>query len=192
MVADEKAELRAEVRARLRAINQRERERASREAVDRLLNSAEFRNAKTILVYDSAGFELDTRPVLEACLGSGKTLCLPRTRAKDLSMAAHRVSDLARDLEVSPFRFREPKAELPIVPAAQLDLIVVPGIAFDERGNRLGRGAGYYDRFLAQPGLRAAVCALAFECQIVPAVPTEGHDQGVGIIYTEARVIRTG
>jgi 5-formyltetrahydrofolate cyclo-ligase len=69
---------------------------------------------------------------------------------------------------------------------------VVPGIAYDESGNRLGRGKGYYDRFLASPGLRAMLCALAFECQIVAQVPALPHDRRVQLIVTEDRVLRIG
>jgi 5-formyltetrahydrofolate cyclo-ligase len=72
----------------------------------------------------------------------------------------------------------------------RLDLVVVPGVAFDPQGNRLGWGAGYYDRLLAQVRADAPIVALAFECQIVPAIPPESHDVPVDVIVTEQRIIR--
>jgi len=133
---------------------------------------------------------VDTHPLMELCLDRRKTLCLPRIRRENHSMTAHAVSDLKRDLVPVPFGFLQPKKTTPVVPLAQIDLILVPGIAFDLQGHRLGRGAGYYDRFLPRADLRAAVCALAFECQIVDAVPVGEHDWPLQLIFTEERVIR--
>jgi 5-formyltetrahydrofolate cyclo-ligase len=142
-----------------------------------------------VLLYDSSDTEVDTHELQRACLAQGKRLCLPRTERKTRGIIIHPVSDLERDLAASRYNFREPLATLPIVPAAEVDLVVVPGVAFDEHGNRLGRGAGYYDRFLERADVRAALCSLAFECQIVAAVPVLEHDRKVPAIYTEQRTI---
>jgi 5-formyltetrahydrofolate cyclo-ligase len=186
---DAKKALREEVMARVRALTPEERLERSRQAVARLVASGEFQRAATVLLYDSSDTEVDTHELQRACLALGKRLCLPRAERKTRGIIVHAVRDLEQDLAPSRYNFHEPLATLPIVPAAEVDLVVVPGVAFDERGNRLGRGAGYYDRFLERADLPAALCSLAFECQIVPAVPALAHDQRVPVIYTERRTI---
>ncbi|MGD0094327.1 MAG: 5-formyltetrahydrofolate cyclo-ligase [Planctomycetota bacterium] len=188
-VADNKTALRELVKGALAALGADERARRSAEILARFLASPEFHAARTVLAYDSAGTEVDTHGLQQACLAQGKTLCLPRTRKKDRSLAAHAVSDLLQDLVPSRFSFREPKEALRVVPLEQIDLLVVPGLAFDTQGRRLGRGGGYYDRFLARAGPRAVVCALAYECQVLDAVPTLEHDWPLQLIFTERRVI---
>ncbi|HEY3321198.1 MAG TPA: 5-formyltetrahydrofolate cyclo-ligase [Planctomycetota bacterium] len=191
-MSNAKKELRVMVRARLNAMSSVEREEAAREALTRLLASPQFAGARKVLAYDAFGTEVSTHGFMRACLDAGKTLALPRTEPSTRSIRALTITDLDRDLEISAFGFCEPKASLPEIPANQLDLVLVPGLAFDLKGNRLGRGAGYYDRFLAQPALSAATVALAFECQIVDEVPALRHDKAVQFIFTERRLIEAG
>jgi len=134
--------------------------------------------------------ELSTFDILNYVLASGRTLVLPRTSSKSTSMSLHKVSDVQTDLETSKLGFKQPKKSLPQVPPEDLDLIITPGVAFDECGNRLGRGAGHYDRLLSHPGLRASIVALALDEQIVPEIPTEPHDRRVHMIFTPTRVIQ--
>jgi len=84
---------------------------------------------------------------------------------------------------------REPVEGMP-VPVSDIDLVIVPGLGFDEQGNRLGRGRGFYDRFLSHRDFRGTACALAFEEQVVPAVPTGEGDMGVDMLVTDVRVRR--
>ncbi|HYG77138.1 MAG TPA: 5-formyltetrahydrofolate cyclo-ligase [Planctomycetota bacterium] len=185
----EKSRLRSEILALLRSMGAAERSRRSALAVTRLAESRLFREAKTVFTYSSTSEELDTLGLCRLCFEQNKTVCLPRTLHPARSMAAHAVTNLDSDLEVHPFGFLQPKAELPVQTPETIDLIVVPGVAFDAAGNRLGRGAGYYDRYLSQPQIKAAVIALAFEVQIVPVVPVQAHDRRVQKIFTEQRVI---
>lgn len=189
-MANEKKALRAAIMAQLEALGADKRARLSAAITARFLASPEFRAARTVMAYDSAGAEVDTHAIQCACLEQGKTLCLPRTQRRDRSITARAVLDPQHDLLPSRFQFREPAASLPVVPVEQLDLVIVPGIAFDAQGRRLGRGAGYYDRFLATMGSQASLCALAFNPQLVEAVPAEAHDVPVQLIFTETRVIR--
>jgi len=189
MQANAKKELRARIASRLKALSADERARMNAEIIARFLASAEFNAAKAILAYDSAGMEVDTHGLQRVCLEQGKTLCLPRTGREDRSLTAHAVTDPEHDLVPSRFFFREPKEALPVVPLEQMDLIVVPGLAFDTQGRRLGRGGGYYDRLLARAGRRAVACALAYECQIVEAVPAQAHDRPLQLIFTQKRAI---
>jgi 5-formyltetrahydrofolate cyclo-ligase len=200
-----KKALRAAIQARLAALSPAERAAKSAAAVAHLVASAEFARARTLLLYDSMGAEVDTHALLAACLTGGKTVCLPRMAAKNrgksgrldrpqfsspYAMTAHAVRDLNTDVKPQRLVFREPLPAAPAVALEQIDFVLTPGLAFDRQGHRLGRGAGCYDRFLAQPQLRAILAALAFECQIVPEIPREPHDLPVHVIFTEDRVIR--
>lgn len=183
--------LRAQARAAVLAMTPGERMERSLRAQERLLAAQEFRSARTVLVYQSDATEVDTREILLACLDQGKRAGLPRVDAEAKRLQALEVAEVARDLERSRYGFKEPLPDRPAIPLAELDLIVVPGRAFDSAGRRLGRGGGYYDRLLAQPGLRAVTAALAFDCQVVEHVPAAAHDRTVDLIVTESRTLRT-
>ena len=187
----EKQLFRKRIQAKLALLGEGERLEKSRQAVSRLLASAEYSGAQAVLAYDSFGVEVGIHEILEDCIQSGKKLGLPRTQKHDHSMTVHVISDLKKDLEYNKLGFREPKIDLSKLPLKKIDLIIVPGIAFDLKGNRLGRGLGYYDRFLQSAELNAVICALAFECQVVPTLPTEAHDKRIDFLFTEDRVIRS-
>jgi 5-formyltetrahydrofolate cyclo-ligase len=142
------------------------------------------------MVYLQILRELETLDIVNAVLASGKTLLSPVVLPGDKMMHAGRLQGPNDpDLVTSDYGIREP-IHSPPWPIDKIDFLVVPGMAFDEHGNRLGRGGGYYDRFLAQPGLRAFKCGLAFEEQLIPSVPMHKHDVPVDAIVTDARVLR--
>lgn len=144
-----------------------------------------WNSARTILTYASLGAELDVRPLTPLVLAAGKKLALLRHESDGIHYSPRLVRYLGRDLEPGPHGIREPRAECPPVPLNQLDLILVPGLAFDLRGRRLGRGKGVFDRLLATAsGVRVGV---AFDCQIVEAVPVEPHDARVDFVLTPTR-----
>ncbi len=94
-------------------------------------------------------------------------------------------------MEIDDHGLRTPRDGRPLVPRL-IDLVIVPGLAFDTAGNRLGRGGGYYDRFLRRLRRSATTVGLAFDAQIVDAVPADDRDFGMDIIVTDRRVCRTG
>jgi len=155
-----------------------------------LLSSTEYTRARTVLAYMSTPYEIFTASILRDCISSGRRLVLPRVASKSAAMTLHLVSNLDVDLERGKLGFSQPKKILPCIQPHELDLIIAPGIAFDPRGYRLGRGAGHYDRLLASSGLRAMIVAIAAEAQIVDELPVEPHDRPVHLIFTPARVIR--
>ena len=143
------------------------------------------------MLFASFRSELDTAPLAAWVLRAGKTLCLPRVLGPR-RMAAFRVADLAADLVPGKWDIPEPREDLPEVPPETLDLVFVPGSAFDEDGRRCGYGGGFYDTYLPLTRPGTPWVALAFEAQLVPRIACEDHDLPVTAIVTERRVIRPG
>ncbi len=180
-----KAVLREQVRARLKAISPEQRSIASAKIRARLAAEKSFVDAHTILFFAPLPNEPDIWPLLTAALLAGKTVALPAFEATTQSYTAVRVTDLARDLVGGQFGIREPGAHCAAVPLNQLDLVLVPGVAFALDGHRLGRGKGYYDRLLQ--AVRGTTCGVAFDEQIVGELPVEPHDIRLSYILTPTR-----
>lgn len=187
-----KADLRSRILALRDMLPAATRGERSRVIAERIVTSEAFRASHVILLYASFGKEFDTSEVIRAAIEARKTLVFPRVnRARD-HLDLYRVRLLDRDLVAGVWGIREPDPERcsPISPAA-LDFILMPGVAFDRAGGRLGYGKGYYDKLLASCIGRAdgpRTVAAAFDCQIVDAVPREAHDIPVGTVMTESSV----
>jgi 5-formyltetrahydrofolate cyclo-ligase len=190
---DDRTLLKAE--ARRRALDARdvlpkaERERLAGAVRARALELPELAAAGTVMLFASFRSELDTAPIAEWVLRAGKTLCLPRILGPR-RLAAFRVTDLAADLVPGKWGIPEPREGLPEVPPETIDLVFVPGSAFDEEGRRCGYGGGFYDTYLPLTRRGTPRVALAFEAQLVPSIACEAHDLPVTAIVTERRVIR--
>ena len=129
------------------------------------------------MFYISLGGEPDTTGMITAARSLGKIVMVPVCMKNKILIRPCLLEDSAK-LKVGPYGIREPALERP-VPLDNLDLVIVPGIAFDKKGNRLGRGKGYYDRFLNKLSSRTATIGLAFDFQILPSVPTTPRDVNV-------------
>lgn len=140
-----------------------------------------FTRARTVMAYASIGAEVETGALLRAVLTQGKRLLLPRCGPYGMMVAAE-VSSL-ESLVPGRMGIAEPGGDAEAVNKEEIDLILVPGLLFDGWGNRLGQGAGYYDRFLADYG--GITCALAFSAQVIDRLETKPHDVRVRMIATE-------
>lgn len=183
---DTKASLRAEIRAKIQALSAEERAEKSARIAQQFLTSALYKNARTIFAYASSAREVSTRTILEQSLRDGKVLGLPHTGPAGTQLEFHRVTALEKDLEKGRFGILEPRAELPLLKSEAADVIIVPGVAFTKKGERLGQGGGFYDRLLETLPKSAARVALVLECQLVSALPMETHDQSVNWLVEEA------
>ncbi len=181
----QKTSLRAQVRAELKKMSPAERASASLQACARLEQQPLWRAAQAILFYAPIDGELDIWPLLVDSLASGKTVLLPRFIPEQNLYVACQIKDAARDLQTGQFGVREPLASCEKNLLNHLDLILVPGIAFDLSGHRLGRGKGFYDRLLA--ALQGPTCGVAFDQQIVSQIPVEPHDMRLNCILTPTR-----
>ena len=159
----------------------------SRRIAARVVALDAFRRARTIALYSPLGAEVDPSEVGRAAVAAGIRLVFPRIDAgsRVLGFAACGMAELIP----GPHRTLQPAASAPAVTPEAIDLVVVPGVAFDERCHRLGRGGGYYDATLAAFPATTLRVGLAFEPQIVREVPREAHDVPVDVVVTEARVL---
>lgn len=183
-----KDELRHAMRARRRALSQEEQRRASLAVLERVRAFAPYREARSVMAYMACRGELDLSPVLLDALAQGKTLLLPRCEAPGI-MTARRVTDLSQ-LAPGAYGLMEPAQCCAVFPPEEINLIFVPGTAFDALGGRLGQGGGYYDRFLARTkALRAGVC---HDFALIARVPAQAHDMRMDCIFTPGGMRCTG
>lgn len=185
---DAKKQLRAQAHANRG--NQKDKDRLSRRICRTLGELPEYAQAATVMFYVDVRDEVRTREFLTAALGQDKRIVVPYCVGSRLELFL--LEDLD-ELAVDTFGLLEPKPELrsrgnrKIAPP-QLDLIVVPGVAFDTRGGRLGHGKGFYDGLLCQVRADTMLVGLAFECQLFPEIPMMPHDVYMNRIITEKAV----
>ena len=161
---------------------------ASRAIIEKICGLSAYQHAGTVLVYSGFGSEIDTQAMIERAFADGKTVALPRVDRSTQSLAMHSVKSLG-ELVASKWGIREPSAEAPVISASGIEFILMPGVAFDRTGNRLGYGRGYYDKLLTSVDPALARVAGAFSCQIVVKVPVGSHDQKIDTIITENEII---
>ena len=179
-----KAVLRQSIRDQVRALSSEERLSLSERLCERLRDITAWKRATTVLLFAPLADEPDITPVLHEALSTGRKVALPRFNT---DAEVYEAACVANRSELQPGRFGalEPIAGCPSIYLKQLDFILVPGIAFDLVGRRLGRGKGFYDRLLAEvPGHK---CGVAFDVQIVADLPEEPHDVRVDSILTPTR-----
>jgi len=158
---------------------------------ERILALRCWRDARTVGLFAAIRGEVDLLPLVELALSIGKRAVFPRADRSGGTLTFHAVAS-AGDLLSGAFGVPEPPADpARFTPLHEIDLLLVPGVAFDARGGRLGFGGGFYDRLLSSvppsAGSRPLAVGLAFECQVVPKVPTEPSDRRVDALVTEAR-----
>jgi 5-formyltetrahydrofolate cyclo-ligase len=178
-----KRAIRAEVNAALKRLSQSERDSATDRAFAQVEQTATWRDARFVMIYAPLIVEPSTDRwwASGAARLGGRTICYPRIVGRALEV---RIVRALTQLRPAAFDLREPDPDqTEIIDVNSLDLVVVPGLAFTTRGDRLGRGAGYYDRFLASLPRRVSTLALAFTCQMRDHLPAEPHDQRVGAVF---------
>jgi len=182
----EKAELRKQWMAREAGLAENYMAESNAGIIRNLFSLEEFQKAENVLFFYSIWSEPDTHEMINRAFDLGKTVALPKTYPKGV-MAARKIMGF-NELTPSRFGIPEPAESAPVIGSEELDFIVVPAIAFDRDGYRLGHGAGYYDRYLSST--RAFTCGVAREKMLVPRVPREKHDIRVSCIVTETNILR--
>jgi 5-formyltetrahydrofolate cyclo-ligase len=180
---------RKQVKQLIKSVSREERTRRSTLACENLLSIPEVQDAGAILVYVPLPDELDVWPALHAFKDAGKRVILPKCRADRHEVMCIEVGDFKNDLIRGTYNILEPRSGRDLS-LKDLDVVVSPGRAFDRDGNRVGRGAGYYDRFFSREGFHAFICGIGFDIQILSDVPIEPHDVPVDGVVTESGLIR--
>jgi 5-formyltetrahydrofolate cyclo-ligase len=190
MIHKKKKELRAKVQELRDKLDPEQRKSLSATVAENLWSIPEFVAAETVLFFISFRSEVDTVPMIRRALDGRKVVCLPSTDTGSKGMVASRIINLDGDLQMGNYDILEPKPEClrPVSPE-KIEVVLMPGVAFDLTGGRLGYGGGYYDRFLEKCSPQCRLIALAFELQIVEHVPCADHDARIHKIVTEKRVI---
>ncbi len=162
----------------------------SRQVFLNLAETVEYRNSQNIMFYVATRSEVQTEEIIKMSIKMGKNVFVPIILPECIDLAPSKIFDFDTELEKGKKGIFEPKKEYyRLFSSENIDLIIVPGIAFDLSGNRIGRGFGYYDNFLRKVRSSAKIVALAFEMQIVKKISNDKYDIPVNKIITEKRII---
>ena len=183
---DEKRQIRQEIRAMLAHIDENELHNRSMAIFQRLIDMRQWREAKTIGIYVSFGKEVLTSPIIEYGWSIGKRIAVPKANISTKAMHFYEITSFSQ-LEKTTLKLQEPLvSECKYVASEEIDLLIVPGLAFTEDGYRLGYGGGFYDRYL--PTFHGKTCALTLQAQMVANIPVDKYDQAVQTVLTEYAV----
>lgn len=180
-ITAEKAALRTQIRASLKALLLSERQAGDALLFQRFLSLPQTAAASTLLLYHGMGTEPDTVRLLEPLWALGKRVCLPRCLPGNQMEA--RLVQRESILIPHPWGMLEPGTDCALVTPEEIDLVLVPGLAFDRSGGRLGQGGGFYDRWLA--GFSGVTAGLCRDLVLLDRVPREAHDRSVDLVVTE-------
>lgn len=180
----DKATLRRELLSRRQALSEPRRRAAEDAILQRLLSRPEWKRSRTVALYYPVRGEVSLLGLFEHA--EGRVLLLPRVEGSELSFC--RVNSL-QELVPGAYGIPSPPCEAASWSPQDIDLFIVPGVGYSERGHRIGYGGGYYDRVLAKKGNWQMAVGVAFSCQVLPGIPVEPWDRGVDLVLTEERVI---
>ena len=189
-IREAKQELRDKIEKSIKSISEEEHRRKTNEIETRLFDFANFLEARIVLLYVSDKNEVDTHNILRKTYDYGKIIILPVFNEDNGSIRLLKVDDPNRDLVKGSRGLLEPDVQrCREVPMECIDIALIPGIAVDEKGGRLGAGDGNYDRLIPQLPITTRKVSLVLEDQVVPQIPAESHDKHVDIIITDRRII---
>ena len=172
-----KHKIRHEIKQKIKTYSELEKSEKSDIIKNKLFSEEEFKKAKVVMFYVSLKDEVSTFSMIDEAIKTGKKVCVPVILKEDKRLIAGEIKNREKDLERQHFGIYQPKSgKVKEVPLENIDLVVVPGIAFDRSNVRLGRGHGYYDRFLCALSGKTKTIGLAFDFQVVENLPKDSHD----------------
>lgn len=174
-----KQEIRKEMLEKRRQLTQEEVEAGGLQLLDHLQTGGYLQGINTAFVYVSGKNEVSTFSLISHLLATGVHVCVPKTFGQG-HMEAWQISDLQADLKPGAFGLLEPVTECPVA-IEQIDLVIVPGVAFDKNGNRIGYGGGYYDRFLQKQSIAKKV-GVCYQFQLVDAIASDDTDVAMDVV----------
>ncbi|MFW5908754.1 MAG: 5-formyltetrahydrofolate cyclo-ligase [Desulfosalsimonas sp.] len=190
-VKEKKLKLRRETESRIAALGRSKMEKKKSAIVKQLFEFANFKEAETVFFYGGPEDKSAAENIPALCIDAGKQVAIPLFAPhKPEKMQLFKISQINEDLRPGPQGHLEPDPKkCKTIPFEDVDIAIIPGVAFDEKGGRLGSGSGHYDRLMSLLPNTARKVALAFEEQVFSAIPMESHDKYVDIIITEKRII---
>ena len=187
----DKSQLRRKLQNHLLTMTSRQRSEKSRKACQNLISTPQFQNASAVMMYLSLPHEADTSEAILHAWQLSKTVVVPKISWQQRHMIPVQINSLETRFSTEVSGLRNPVTGVPI-PFEEIDLVVAPALGFDRKGNRLGRGGCYYDRFFANPELKASRCGFAFAEQVVDSIPVTDSDEPVDFLVTDEEVIYFG
>lgn len=157
---------------------------------EKLLQLDCIKNAQTIMLYLDFNNEVATDSLINKLINLGKTIACPITIKEERKLIPSKITDLKNGIQYGAYNIREPKPECsPAIDIKDLDVVIVPAVAYDKHCYRLGYGGGFYDRFLENLRKDAITVGIAFDLQIFDDIPKEDHDAQLDYIVTESTVL---
>lgn len=187
--AAEKKIVREDLRMRLAEVDAEAMRDASLAAGAHVMATSEFIRAETVMIYLPLRYELDARPIALRAWQEGKSVAVPLIGKDQRHILPVTVKSLDEPMDTDEYGVQIPVSYEP-VPVEMIDMVVTPGLGFDRSGHRLGRGGGYYDRFLSHPLLSGLICGFALDEQVVQKIPVDAHDISVEMLATPTSLIR--
>jgi len=184
----DKEQLRLSLQKCLLAIPAEQRTQKSRRACQNLISTPQFQSASVVMMYLSLPHEIDTSEAILHAWQLGKIVVVPKVSWQHRHMIPVRIHSLETDFSTEVSGLRNPVTGVP-VPFGEIDLVVAPALGIDRKGNRLGRGGSYYDRFFAATELKAPRCGFAFAEQLVDLVPVTEYDEPIDFLVTDEQVL---
>ncbi len=184
----DKTQLRTELQRRLLRMSDEQRSGKSHKACRNLISTPQFQRASAIMMYLSLPHEVDTSEAILHAWQLGKVVAVPKISWQQRHMIPVQINSLETGFSTSASGLRNPITGIP-TPFGEIGLVVTPALGFDRRGNRLGRGGSYYDRFFTNDELKAPRCGFAFAEQVVDSVPVAETDVPVDFLVTDEEEI---
>lgn len=184
----DKEQLRRKLQKRLFEMTDEQRSEKSKKACRNLISTPQFKKASTIMMYLSLPHEADTTEAILCAWQLGKIVLVPKIFWQQRYMIPVRINSLKSGFSTEVAGLRNPITSVQ-VPFEEIDLVVAPALGFDRAGNRLGRGAAYYDRFFANEELKATRCGFAFAEQLIDSIPVTEYDEPVDFLVTDEGVL---
>jgi 5-formyltetrahydrofolate cyclo-ligase len=184
----DKERLRRDLQKRLLEMTEEQRIAKSKKACQNLISTPQFRSASVIMMFLSLPHEVSTDEAILHAWQLGKIVVVPKISWQQRYMTPVQINSLEADFSTEVAGLRNPVTGVP-VPFEEINLVVTPALAFDRKGNRLGRGGSFYDRFFANEELKAPRCGFGFAEQLVDSIPVAEHDKPMDLLVTDEEII---
>lgn len=189
-IISEKKLLRRRLFERLQSLSENQRLEESRRIEERLFSLEEFKTAISIALFVSWDDEVNTEGMLDRCIHMGKVVGVPYVEKNKEDLLFFRITDRKAQLKIGTFGIYQPiPGDAEPIGYDEFDVVVVPGLAFDRAGNRLGRGKGYYDRFLKKLKKDVLTIGVCFDCQLVESLPVLPHDVPIKLLISGSSMV---